>query len=98
MINLHVYKYNKRQVYIEGHFQAHIGTDLVVMGEAKPICFKVTKSSTLQEFKVSLAKQMVSLALSILLPLEILVIWFSGICLLRFLSIIIIVYGFYYTL
>ena len=62
MINLHVYKYSKQQVYIEGHFQAHNGTDLVVMGEAKPICFKVTKSSTLQEFKVSLAKQMVSIA------------------------------------
>jgi len=29
------------------------------MGEAKPIYFKVSKSSTLQEFKVSLAKQMV---------------------------------------
>ena len=66
MINIHVDKCSKQQVYIEGHFQAHIGTDLVVMGEAKPICFKVTKSSTLQEFKVSLAKQMVSMVLSIL--------------------------------
>ena len=71
MINIHVYKCSIQQVYIEGHFQAHIGTDLVVMGEAKPICFKVTKSSTLQEFKVSLAKQMVSVALPIILPLEI---------------------------
>ena len=36
-----------------------MGTDLVVMGEAKPVGFKVSKSSTLKDFKISLAKQMV---------------------------------------
>jgi len=25
------------QVYMEVHFQAHLGTDLVVIGEAKPL-------------------------------------------------------------
>jgi len=48
------------QVYTEAHFQGHVGTDLVVMGEAKPVIFKVSKSSTLKDFKISLAKQMVS--------------------------------------
>jgi len=47
------------QVYTEAHFQGHVGTDLVVMGEAKPVGFKVSKSSTLKDFKISLAKQMV---------------------------------------
>ena len=69
IINMHIYTSDILQVYIEGHFQAHIGTDLVVMGEAKPICFKVSKSSTLQEFKASLAKQMVCVTLSTILVL-----------------------------
>jgi len=47
------------QVYTEAHFQGHVGTDLVVIGEAKPVGFKVSKSSTLKDFKMSLAKQMV---------------------------------------
>ncbi|XP_065899368.1 ubiquitin carboxyl-terminal hydrolase 7-like isoform X2 [Dysidea avara] len=50
--------YFQVEVYTEAHFQDHVGTDLVVMGEAKPLCFKVSKSSNLKDLKISLAKQM----------------------------------------
>ncbi|XP_065899371.1 ubiquitin carboxyl-terminal hydrolase 7-like isoform X1 [Dysidea avara] len=50
--------YFQVEVYTEAHFQGHVGTDLVIMGEAKPLCFKVSKSSNLRDFKISLAKQM----------------------------------------